>query len=112
MKIAVPTVDGALSLHFGHCDAFSVFEVDQDSKAVLNSEALVPPAHAPGVLPAWLAENGVTLVIASGMGMRAQQIFAQSGIDVVTGAPPAAPQEVVQAFLDGSLEIGDNVCEH
>jgi len=64
------------------------------------------------VLPAWLAENGVTLVIASGMGTRAQQIFAQSGIDVVTGAPPEPPQDVVQAFLDGTLEMGGNICEH
>ena len=112
MRIAVPAADGKLSMHFGHCDAFWVFEVDPESKQILRSESVTPPEHAPGVLPAWLAGKGVTLVIAGGMGMRAQQLFAESGVDVITGAPSAEPEEVVRSFLDDALELGENVCEH
>ncbi len=112
MLIAVPTANGELCMHFGHCDTFSVFEVDTDAKAILAKKELVPPPHEPGLLPKWLHEEGVGVVIAGGMGQRAQNLFAQSGIKVVVGAQPCAPESVVKAYLDGSLQTGDNVCDH
>ncbi|MFH1848505.1 MAG: NifB/NifX family molybdenum-iron cluster-binding protein, partial [Candidatus Omnitrophota bacterium] len=44
---------------------------------------LTPPAHAPGVLPKWLGEQGANVIIASGMGTRAQNLFKENGIDVI-----------------------------
>jgi predicted Fe-Mo cluster-binding NifX family protein len=46
------------------------------------------------------------------MGSRAQALFSQSGISVVTGAPSVEPEAAAKAYLDGSLVIGDNVCDH
>jgi ATP-binding protein involved in chromosome partitioning len=54
----------------------------------------------------------VKTVIAGGMGARAQQIFAESGVRVVCGAPPLEPLQVVRQYVEGSLELGDNVCDH
>ena len=82
MKIAVPTSEGKLAAHFGHCSEFVFVEVDGNG-AVVGSQALTPPAHAPGVLPTWLRENGADLVIAGGMGRRAQGLFADAGIQVI-----------------------------
>ena len=79
---------------------------------ISGSQSLEPPPHEPGVLPRWLHEQGVGTVIAGGMGMRAQQIFAQYDIAVVTGAPAGEPTEVVQQWLAGQLATGDNVCDH
>ena len=52
------------------------------------------------------------IVIAGGMGMRAQQIFAGHGIEVIVGAQPAPPEKLVEAHQNGKLETGDNVCDH
>ncbi len=112
MRIAIPTSDGKLCLHFGHCQQFTVVDVDPDTKAAVRTEKLTPPPHEPGVLPAWLKEQGVSVVIAGGMGARAQQLFAASGIRVVTGAPAASPTEIVAKFLNDTLTSGPNPCDH
>jgi len=112
MKIAIPCAEGELCMHFGHCQQFALVDVDEEAKTVTGTTMLTPPAHEPGVLPRWLAEQGATLVIAGGMGMRAQQIFGANGIEVLTGASPAAPEAVAKAYLAGSLASGPNACDH
>ncbi|HNX59737.1 MAG TPA: iron-sulfur cluster carrier protein MrpORP, partial [Spirochaetota bacterium] len=76
MKVAIPTANGRLNSHFGHCDNLIIFEVDEKSKTILSKSDLTPPPHEPGLLPRWLGERGINLVIAGGMGGRAQSLFA------------------------------------
>jgi ATP-binding protein involved in chromosome partitioning len=112
MKIAIPVAEGRLCPHFGHCEQFALVEVDQDAGKVQKTLWLAPPAHEPGVLPRWLREQGVDAIIAGGMGQRAQFLFAQSGVQVIVGAPPAPPEQIVADFLAGTLRTGENVCDH
>ena len=110
MRYAIPTADGRLTMHFGHVEAFTLVDVEDGAVTAVRSAA--PPAHAPGVLPAWLKENDVGIVIAGGMGQRAQGLFARNGIQVIVGAPPQEPEELVKQHLAGTLTIGDNICDH
>ena len=110
MKIALPTADGQLCMHFGHCDRFAVVTVAHGK--IQATEFLEPPAHEPGALPRWLHEQGVDVIIAGGMGQRAQTFFAEFGIDVVVGAQPGDPPKIVRAYLDGALATGANICDH
>lgn len=112
MKVAIPTANGKLNSHFGHCDNFIIFEVDEKSKKILSKSDLTPPPHEPGLLPRWLGERGINLVIAGGMGGRAQTLFAEQGIKVVTGAPADDAQKLVEAYFGGTLVTGDNTCDH
>jgi predicted Fe-Mo cluster-binding NifX family protein len=112
MRIAVPLVQGKLSLHFGHCEQFAIIDADTDTKKITNEELATPPAHEPGVLPKWLSGLHVELIIVCGMGQRAQQLFAQNNIKVVIGASDKSPEELVSAYLDNTLETGDNICDH
>jgi len=112
MRIAIPLAEGKLSAHFGHCRSFALFDVDPDEKTVLRQQVLDAPEHAPGLLPSWLGRHGVDLVIAGGMGRRAQGFFDEGGVKVVTGAPPEAPERIVDAYLEGTLAIGGNICDH
>lgn len=112
MKIAVPTANNRLCLHFGHCEKFLVVDVDDASRSITAKEEAVPPPHEPGVLPRWLHEKGATVIIAGGMGMRAQQLFEQNGIQVVVGAPSEDPETVILKWLAGTLVSGGNVCDH
>jgi len=112
VKIAIPLADGRLATHFGHAGQFALVEVDADSKQVLKNERLSSPPHEPGVLPRWLHEQGADLIIAGGMGHRAQQLFAQNGIKVVLGAPSNDPESVVTDYLNKTLQTGENPCDH
>jgi len=109
-KIAVPLALGRLCNHFGHCEKFAVIDVADGE--IGNLEFHVPPPHEPGVLPRWLGDLGVNLIIAGGMGQRALGMFAEQGIRVVIGAPNLEPQALVQSYLAGSLTTGPNVCDH
>ncbi len=113
MKIAIPVAQGRLAMHFGHCEKFAVITVDTDDKTIHATADATPPPHEPGVLPRWLHnDQGVQIVIAGGMGRRAQSLFEENDIDVIVGAPSATPEEIVQQFLAGRLELGANACEH
>ncbi|MDY7011651.1 MAG: NifB/NifX family molybdenum-iron cluster-binding protein [Planctomycetota bacterium] len=112
MKIAIPLAGGRLSMHFGHCEQFAIVEVDEATKKVGQTEMLTPPGHEPGVLPRWLHEQRASVIIAGGMGQRAQQLFAQNGISVVVGAPTETPEILAEAYISGSLQAGENICDH
>ena len=89
MRFAVPIADGRLCMHFGHCQQFALVDVAETKTRALTTTYVTPPPHEPGLLPRWLHEQGVNIVIAGGLG-QAQQLFAQSGITVVVGAPSLA----------------------
>ena len=111
MKFAVPTYQGKLCAHFGHCEAFALIDANKEG-TITNETYVTPPPHEPGLLPPWLAQQGVDCVIAGGMGSRAQQLFAQQGIKVITGAQNEDPREAVIQYLKGTLETGANTCDH
>jgi len=112
MKIAIPLADGKLCVHFGHCETFALVDADPAARKITGREDVVPPPHEPGLLPKWLAEKGVGMVIAGGMGQRAQGIFAEQGIKTLVGAPVDSPEKLVEAYLAGNLQAGDNTCDH
>jgi len=112
MRIAIPIMDGKLSAHFGHCRQFAIIDVDSNTRTIKSQELVDAPAHEPGALPKWLSGLQVELIIAGGMGQRAQQLFAQNNINVVVGASDNTPQELALQYLTGQLQSGENICDH
>jgi ATP-binding protein involved in chromosome partitioning len=112
MKYAVPVTSGTMSPHFGHCEQFALFDVEEQKKEITNKELVASPEHQPGLLPRWLAEQGVSVIIAGGMGPRAQDILQQNGIGVVLGALETDPEKAVLSHIKGVLATGDNICNH
>jgi predicted Fe-Mo cluster-binding NifX family protein len=110
MRIAIPVTGGLISPHFGRCEEFLLFDVENGE--VKSRDSVVPPPHEPGAFPAWLREQGANVIVASGMGRRAQALFSQQGIEVALGASANSPDEIIASFLNGTLERGDNVCDH
>lgn len=111
-RYAVPVANGQLCAHFGHAAQFAILDYDDQAKSIIRSEIHTPPPHEPGVLPAWLSEQGVDIIIAGGMGQRAVMLFEQNNITVVTGAVGGAAEEVVLAHAANELVTGENVCDH
>ncbi|MFZ5643934.1 MAG: NifB/NifX family molybdenum-iron cluster-binding protein [Bacillota bacterium] len=113
MKIALPVSGGQLCSHFGHCERFYLYDVEQDSTEVLRVSSLNAPPHEPGLLPTLLGDVGVDVVIAGGMGDKARDMFYQKGIQVVVGVSSGeSPEDIIQQYLTGSLDTGPNVCDH
>ena len=112
MRIAIPLAGGKLAQHFGHCEEFALLEISEQSREIISSSRVESPEHQPGLLPPWLAGHKVDMIIAGGMGMRAKQLFQQNNIQVVVGASADTPENIVQAYLDGILVTGDNLCDH
>ncbi|MCD6250232.1 MAG: NifB/NifX family molybdenum-iron cluster-binding protein [candidate division Zixibacteria bacterium] len=111
MKIAIPTVDGILCPHFGHCQQFAILDIDPETKTINETKMLTPPPHEPGVLPAWLSQMGCKIIIAGGMGGRAVDLFRQGGVEVVMGASNGKPEDIVMDYLKSKLVTGSNPCD-
>jgi predicted Fe-Mo cluster-binding NifX family protein len=112
MRFAVPVTEGKVAAHFGHSSHFALFDVDEGNTTIVKSEVIASPGHQPGFLPAWLAEQGVSVVIASGMGSRAQAIFNDNRIRVVVGVLGDDPEKAVLDYVRGELATGNNICDH
>lgn len=113
IKIAVPSRGGMVDEHFGHCEAFTIFSIN-DGQGIVGEEKLTPPPGCgckSNIIPV-LVQMGVTILVAGNMGEGAVIRLQQSGIQVVRGASGPV-RNAVQAFLDGRLQDRQEVClEH
>jgi predicted Fe-Mo cluster-binding NifX family protein len=109
VKVAISTDGDSVAAHFGRCQAYTIVEVADG--AIRNRKLVANPGHEPGFLPGYLAERGVTCIVAGGMGPRAQMLFDQQGIETIVGISGTI-EETIQALLQGELESGESLCEH
>lgn len=110
MRIAVASDNGMVTEHFGHCEAFMVFEAENGR--IIKDEKVSNPGHKPGFLPNFLNDRGVNVIISGGMGSGAIDIFNEKGIDVITGAKGNA-RTAAEQYVQGALRSTGSVChEH
>lgn len=113
MKIAVPVANEQTCMHFGHCQVFHVFNLNEKNE-IVNVDVLTPPPHEPGVIPKWMGEEvKADVILAGGMGMKAQQLFTHYNIKIVTGVQSGkTPEELVKDYVNNQLVTGENACSH
>lgn len=100
MKIAIACENNMVTEHFGHCESFSIFEVENNQ--INKSIVISNPGHRPGFLPEFLGDMGINVIIAGGMGNSAIQIFNGKGIEVIVGAN-GETRTVAEQYLQGNL---------
>ena len=110
MRIAIPMDNGILSQHFGHCSKVALWDVDDTTGVIGENKEVESPVHVPGLFPKWISELQANVIIAGGMGQKAQMLFNNYGIQVVMGAPSKVPAEVVKDYLSGAFTGGVNPC--
>lgn len=110
MKIAVPTAEGKLCSHFGHCESFTFVEVNPETKEILNMETKVPEEGISCQSASWISEQGANVVLAGGMGQRPLGIFSQNGVKVISGCPEMPIEDVVNSYMNSTLVTGENSC--
>ncbi|HUU74539.1 MAG TPA: NifB/NifX family molybdenum-iron cluster-binding protein [Methanoregulaceae archaeon] len=108
MKIGIANDEGMVSSHFGHCREYSIYTVEN---GIFSRTDIPNPGHQPGVLPALLRNEGVTCVIARGMGPKAVEIFASHGIRVILGVSGEV-DAILHDYLAGNIDPGESTCHH
>jgi len=112
MKIAVPSRDGLVDEHFGHCKEFLVYRLENGA---LIDEKTIPSPQGCGCktgISAELARAGVSHLVAGNMGEGAVRVLTSHGIKVVRGASGEA-RAAAQSFAQGTLQDSGTGCaEH
>ncbi|OQA36818.1 MAG: Dinitrogenase iron-molybdenum cofactor [Acidobacteria bacterium ADurb.Bin340] len=109
-RIALPSahpggLEAGLGAHFGHCDLYTVVDVEGGRVASISTLPNVPHQQGGCLAPVnHLAQNGVKVLIAGGMGLRPLMGFNQVGIEVYYGADRPSVGAAVDAFLQGGLQ--------
>ena len=98
MKIAVPFAKGEVFQHFGHSETFKVYEIEAGD--IVSAETLSVNGSGHDAVAAFLAQQGVNLVICGGIGGGAEAALTASGIELCSGAQGDA-DEAVKAFICG-----------
>jgi len=121
MRIAIPTdnpggMQACRSDHFGHCDVFTVVELD-DNNQIKAVEIIPTPEHVSGgcMVPVNILHGAkVHAIVVGGMGARPLQGFNQVGIDVYWADRNSILDvtTVVEHFVAGNLPVmrADQVC--
>ena len=110
MRIAVTYENGQIFQHFGHTEAFKIYDVENGT--VHNAVVVPTNGSGHGALAGFLSENGVDTLICGGIGGGAQMALATAGIQLYGGVAGDA-DEAVQALLAGTLGYNPNVrCSH
>ena len=117
-RIAIPSIDaggidGQRSGHFGHCDVFTL--VDVEGGEIKKVTTIPNQSHVQGgcMVPVnLLADHKVNALIVGGIGMRPLMGFRQVGIDVYYDVERPEIKLVVEDLISGQLPlIEDNqVC--
>lgn len=107
MLIAIPGEGNMVCPHFGHCEEFVLYDTSRKTlKTIPNL------GHVPGALPGFLKKQGADMVIAGGMGERAQDLFKAEGIELMVGVSGTL-KEVINSYEKGELKSSGAVCsEH
>lgn len=111
MRYAIPVHEGRLSQHFGQSKEFMLIDVDEQG-CITGKKLISAVAHDCHTLPRLLAGQGVSVVLAGGMGMSPQMAFQSNNIEVVLGVVETDPEKAVLAHACGMLVSGTNACQH
>jgi len=112
MKIAVPTRNNNVDDHFGHCEFYTIYSID-DEKNVTNKEVMPSPqgcgckSNIAGVL----RQEGVSLMLAGNMGEGAFQMLNMHGIKVIRGCN-GNTDTLLKEYLEDKVIDNGELCAH
>lgn len=109
MRLAIATENGAVAAHFGRCAQYTLVDLENGTEA--GRTTIDNPGHEPGRIPSLLNDHDADVVVAGGMGRKAQSLFDSMGIQQIVGVQGTI-DAVVSGCLDGTLEGGESLCSH
>ncbi len=116
--IAIPSnnpggIDAELAGHFGHCDIFTLINIEDGKIAKVKTLPCIPHEQGGCMAPVnYLSGEGINILVAGGMGMRPLMGFESVGIDVYHYNGHMKVSDIVEAFIDNKLPkfTTENTC--
>ena len=111
MKIAVPTRNGVVDSHFGHCDHYTIFTVN--GSEVTLKEILPSPQGCgckSGIVLV-LRQKGVQVMLAGNIGEGAKNVLESNDIKVIRGCSGDI-DKLVMDYLAGNVVDNGELCSH
>jgi len=111
MKIAVPTKeDNQIDNHFGHCEFYTIFLISENKEIIAETRLESPQGcGCKSNIASDLAELGVAIMLAGGIGEGAINKLASQNIQVVRNCKGDV-HELVEAYLSGAVTDGGASC--
>ncbi|WPD22470.1 MAG: NifB/NifX family molybdenum-iron cluster-binding protein [Candidatus Electrothrix aestuarii] len=119
--LAVPSntpggLDAEISEHFGHCELFTLIDIQEGKVASVDTVANVEHGAGGCMEPVQLLKDqGVQAIVVGGMGARPMQALADVNIDVYFAEKSSLNkvQEAVDGIVQGSFPVmrADQTCK-
>ena len=107
MRIAITYENGDVFQHFGHCEKFKLYDVE-DGK-IVNEQIVDTNGSGHGALAGFLQTLKVDALICGGIGMSAQTALSDAAIKFYAGVNGEA-DKAAKALIEGNLEYDPNAC--
>ncbi len=112
MKIAIPTRDGMVDSHFGHCSYYTIVEVSDNNEIVSTSTLESPEGcGCKSNIANQMQEMGIRLMLAGNIGEGAINKLTSCGIDVIKGCQGDV-MKLANDYLAGNIKDNPQVCDH
>ncbi|MCQ2501115.1 MAG: FKBP-type peptidyl-prolyl cis-trans isomerase [Lachnospiraceae bacterium] len=109
MRIAVTYENDEIFQHFGHCEVFKIYDVEDNQ--VVAAQLIKANGSGHDAMAALLADKDIEVLICGGIGAGAQNALDEAGIDVMAGQTGNV-DEAVAAYLRGELVNSGVNCDH
>ena len=115
MRIALPISEGKFSTHYGRAESLSIHDIDLEHGTSTDVGVKEFPEGTCGA-GAWVARQGVEVMLAGGLGGGAAKGLAEAGVKVMAGVQETDPKRVLELFLAGvaqarELAPGESACQ-
>jgi predicted Fe-Mo cluster-binding NifX family protein len=118
MKVAIPLkANNQVDDHFGHCAFYSVFSVSENGD--VNEENIIEATQGCGCksnIASVLANQGVTVMLAGGIGEGAINVLNNAGIEVIRGCSgdvnALVKQYVAGVVADSGVSCASHEAHH
>jgi predicted Fe-Mo cluster-binding NifX family protein len=110
-KIALPiTKDNKIDDHFGHCEFYGIYTIS-DENTITDVQTLKSEqgCGCKSNIASVLSQNGVSIMLAGGIGNGAINVLNHNGIDVIRGCSGYA-ENLVKQYINGEITDSGSSC--
>lgn len=110
-KVAIPTREGRVDDHFGHCAYYTIYTIE--GKKIVDTQTMPSPegCGCKSGIAADLEKMGVEVMLAGNMGDGAKNKLESHNIKVIRGCSGDI-NVVISAFLQGVVFDNGSACNH
>jgi len=106
-RVAIPLNEGKLSEYLADCSHYHIYEIDGVN--IEHSSLQAPALKGIEELPLWIADQGITDIIAFKMDRKIVSLFTGYKINIFLGAPFVSPRELITEYVNGRLTSNEQV---